>query len=108
MSHFDLTEEDEGTGFDSPIEDKDGAIALDSVLDSVNFRFWFDGDESSARIRTAIILQEDPAVVRYVGQITDVNSDGVLWGQWELDIVSIGKKLRTFPIRYYVAPLIGP
>ena len=108
MSHFDLTEEDEGTGFDSPIQDQDGPIVLDLVLDSVDFRFWFDGDESPARVRTATIIQEDPAVVRYVGQIGDANSDGVLWGQWELDIVSIGKKLTTFPIRYYVAPLIGP
>ncbi len=108
MSHFDLTEEDEGTGFDSPIQDQAGPIVLDLVLDSVDFRFWFDGDESPARIRTAVIIQEDPAVVRYVGQTGDVNSDGVLWGQWELDIVSTGKKLTTFPIRYYIAPLVGP
>lgn len=108
MSHFDFTEGDEGNGFDTPISDKKGPIVLDDVLDSVQFRYWFDGDEAAARIRTAVIIQENPAIVRYVNQIGDLNANGVLWGQWLLDIVSTGQKLGTFPVRYDIAPLVGP
>ena len=108
MSHFDFTENDEGNAFDSPITDKNGPIVLNDVLDSVDFRYWFDGDEGAARVRTAVIVQEDPAIVRYVNQVGDLNANGVLWGQWELDIVSLGQKLTTFPVRYDIAPLVGP
>jgi len=108
MSHYDLTQFDEGTGFDSPINDKDGAIILDEAQDTVDFLFWFDGDQADVRRRTAVIVEAGPAVVRYVTQVGDINLHGVLWGQWELDIVSTGKKLSTFPIRYDVAPQIGP
>lgn len=108
MSHYDMTEADEGVSIDSPIVDQDGAVALLAPPDTVNFRFWFDGDEAAARIRTAVVVQLDPAVVRYVTQIGDLNQHGVFWGQWELTIVSAGRKVTTFPIRYDVAPLIGP
>lgn len=108
MSHFDFTEEDEGNGFETPLSDKKGPIVLDDTLDSVRFRFWFDGDEAAARIRTAVITQEDPAIVLYVNQIGDLNGNGVLKAQWLLDIVSTGQKLGTFPVRYDIAPLVGP
>jgi len=108
MSHFDMTEQDEGTGLDSPINDRDGPLVLDSAQDSVDFRFWFEDDLQAVRIRAAVIVQDDPSIVRYVIQTGDLDNHGVLWGQWDLDIVSQGKKLHTFPIRYDVGPLVGP
>lgn len=108
MSHYDFTENDAGVELDSPIRDQDGPVALVTPPDTVNFRFWFDGDEAAARVRTAVVVQLDPAVVRYVTQPGDINDHGVFWGQWELAIVSLGRQITTFPIRYDVAPLIGP
>ena len=108
MSHYDFTEGDAGVEIDSPIRDQDGPVALITPPDTVDFLFWFDGDVAAVRRRTAVVIQNDPVIVRYVTQPGDANGHGVFWGQWELAIVSLGKQISTFPIRYDVAPLIGP
>lgn len=108
MSHFDMTQGDLDTSLVSPISDQDGPIVLSLAQDSVEILWWFDGDLAAVRRRAALIQQEAPAIVGYAIQVGDLNGSGVLFVQWELDIVSRGGKWTTFPSRYDVARLIGP
>ena len=81
---------------------------LDPAQDTVNFKWWFESDPNATRMAPGTIVTANPEIVEYVTQLGDLDQSGVLWGQWEINAVSLGWSGPSQQIRYEIGPLIGP